>query len=125
MRLPTLVDPQIGERRVAREALSLRAVTAREWDAMPPDVAVTDAASRLELARHGEEIGRHLDRGDVASAHSTLRRARVTSETIAMEMMRREEGNSFDALEREIESGNTRRASKRSKYDAYERRHSR
>ena len=118
-------DPQSGERHVAREALSLRAVTAREWDEMPDDVAVTDAAARLELARQREEIGRHLDSGDIASAGATLRRARTTSQSLAMDAMRLEEGASFDALESEIESGNTSRASKRSKFDAYERRHSR
>ena len=118
-------DPQSGERRVAREALSLGAVSAREWEAMPDDVAAVDAAARLELARAREEIGRHLDKGDLASAHSTLRRARTTSETLAMDAMRLEESASFDAIEREIEDGNTSRASKRSKYDAYERRHSR
>ena len=118
-------DAQIGERCVKREALSLRAVAASEWDAMPADVAVTDAAARLQLAREREEIGRHLDSGDVASAHATIRRARSTSETIQMDGVRVEESDSFDALEREIAEGHTQRAAKRSKYDAYGRRHSR
>lgn len=118
-------DPQSGERRVLREALSLGAVTASEWDAMPAAVAVTDAAARLELARNREEIGRHLDSGDMESAHATLRRARWTSDTIVMDGVRVEESDSFDALERAIESGNAGHASKRSKYDAYRTRHSR
>ena len=118
-------DPQTGERRVAREALSLSAVNSSDWNAMPLDVAVADAAARLELARHREEIGRHLDRGDMEGAHATLRRARSTSATISMDAMRVEESDSFDAVERAIESGNAGHASKRSKYDAYRTRHSR
>ena len=118
-------DPQTGERRVVREALSLGAVSTSEWNELPGDVAVVDAAARLNLAREREEIGRHLDSGDVASAHATLQRARTTSEALASEAVRAEEGASFDELERGIESGNTSHASKRSKYDAYRTRHSR
>ena len=118
-------EPESGERKVVREALSLHAVSAREWDEMASDAVVTDAAARLELARHREEIGRHLDRGDVASARVALGTARTATEQLAVQRLRAEENEAFDALEGEIESGNLSRASKSSKYRAYQQRRSR
>ena len=118
-------DPATGERRVVREALSLRAVAAREWDEMPSDNVVTDAAAQLELARHREEIGRQLDRGDRDGARSTLDLARDHARTISAAPASALEVEAFDSLEREIEEGNSQRASKSSKYRAYQQRRSR
>ena len=116
--------PDAG-RIVMREALALDAVSADEWEKMPCDSVVTDAATRLKLARERREIARQLDEGNVAGARATLRTARATSETIAAMALQREESDSFKLLEREIEEGNLRKASKSSKYDSYRRQRNR
>ena len=114
-----------AERVVMREALSLEAVSAREWAQLPSDARVTDAATRLKLARERREIARQLDAGDVEGAQSTLRGAREAMETMVAAPARAQEDAEFSALEDEIVGGSLAKASKMSRFSSYRRQRSR
>lgn len=118
--------PEISERQVLREALSLSGVSEREWDAAPFESSVQSAAAKLQLARERESIGAALDSGDMVSGLANVKKARQMALAAPMSAEERdEEMAGFDAIESGLEKGNSLHAAKRAKYDAYRRHQSR
>ncbi len=117
--------PESREREVLREALSLKAVSDAEWEAMPSDTRVTDAAARLEVARQRDKIAAMLDDGDVAGASEGVKAAReFSTRYLAAPAAMSEEMAAFDELEADIKAGEAGLASKKAKYSGHLRRRS-
>ena len=113
-----------GERAHAVAALSLRGVDAAAWDSLAPDPEVQEQVVLLAVARLKKKASAELDRGNGPDARRLLAEARILLASVPQTPEVGAEIQAVAELDAQVERGDYRGSSKRAKYDAYNRHHS-
>ncbi|HEX8552925.1 MAG TPA: VWA domain-containing protein [Abditibacteriaceae bacterium] len=118
-------DPKTGERHVLREVLSLPAVTADEWAALPENEMVLQARALLKVNRLRQRAAEAVDAGDYDGARRYAAEGSTTAKTSLPADLAALEVASFTDFDQDLTTGEYSRAAKTSKFAAYQRRTSR
>ena len=119
-------DDENGERIVIRETLDLPVVESRLWKALPENESVHHQIAHKQATRLRRFAVAEMERGDIAAAQTHLQshEALVRQDAVGADWME-EELSEVRELQQNLESGETTRALKASKYASYRKSRSR
>jgi Ca-activated chloride channel family protein len=107
------------ERQTLYSALSLPAVPAVQWQALPANAEVHERATLLVVARLKIQATRQLDRGDGEAARLCVEGAKELLGTLPPSAQTEQEARALAALEESLERGDQILFAKQAKYQHY------